>query len=175
MEDKRYFKDAEKEMEVMFGKPASKWEYYKYQIKNAYDYVCEIPYKIKVFYLRGKYGYTYYDAFSGHTYLAKVIAGILRQIQKNSFGWPAGMGMNGESVPYYDDIPTPEAWIEKLNYLASIFEEWVKFDNSEDDLHNDYFDNKIDCETFYKLEEEKRKHLISEMSTVFKYWGSLWD
>jgi len=128
-----------------------------YKIRRGLDDVRRFPQKIKYFIQRGRRGYDDTSFWSGDTYLAKVIAGVLHDLADNMHGCPS----RGD---YMIEEPSSEnSWIGEFD-----FQLW------EDDLRKNavLFDQY--AESRFDLAEEELE--IDEALAFFiENFGSLWD
>lgn len=77
-------------------------------LERAWDWIRDIPRKIKFFIQRGKRGYSDRDVWNLHHYLSDVIAGSVRQLRDTTMSYPMGT--------------TSNEWSKTLTKMANGFE-----------------------------------------------------
>jgi hypothetical protein len=127
-----------------FGEENTWWEEFKYNVwyptVRVFEYVWDTPKRVKWFFQRGWRGYADYDCWSFDNYLAKVIAGGLRDIAKHAHGYPAFSFCRKSDANYEEgfckrcedargECYAFKRWIRLLNGLASRFEKYDALDD----------------------------------------------
>ncbi len=117
--------------------------------------------EVRWFIQRGRRGYADYDIWVFDHYLAKVIAGGVRQLITEMHGHPTSMCEECNVVPYAKhDCKGEERWSKILSDIAEGFEGYSKL-----------------YEVAYGSVEEKEMLLKFEVSRqlLIHWWGNLWD
>lgn len=127
-------------------------------------------YDIKNFIIRGRRGWAPSDAWDGHHYLARIIAGMVRQLAKHNTGCPQELfdakNLNNECHP----------WKVILEEIAQGFDAFQEMDST----HYSFMFKKNNQDIYERqLHNLKRKQLTQKydrgMELFAKYFMSLWD
>jgi len=121
-----------------------------WRIVRFWEKVRYFPREIKWFIQRGKRGYSDSDIWGFHDYLRQILAKGLKQLAKNTHGWPD-----------IDEAKTYKDWQKILRTMAEGFQAVIDYDEKV------YF-NKKKMDNAYEKQTESLKLLA-------KWFDHLWD
>lgn len=125
------------------------WEHIWWPIERFLEYIQMIPRRVKWFCQRGWRGWAECDTWDFADYLAVIIRDGLKQLAKDSHGYPGGK-----------EFPNFKAWQNKLKDISKAYDDYLKLD---------YFTKD------YLGKIKKREEIGHRMKDLLKYFDSLWD
>ena len=131
--------------------------------------------RIVAWFHRANTGYSYLDSINGREHICKVIAGVLRELQKNAHGYPSTLVEESmcRKKPERYDIEGLEHWKHWLGVKAAWFE-W--YANEEAHLSLDGSESPERVMQVISEFEKKEKYFLEEVLPDFsRYFGHLWD
>ncbi len=162
-------------------------ETYYWFYRLWFNGIVTIPSRIKCFYQRGRYGFSYQDVWSIDWYLLHILPPMIRQLQRDKQGYPAMLVKEGEDDPNGDKGMA--IWMEILDKMASGFElknawedDYPKVvgvlklgKNLKEDAY--YYDFKDPAwYAKYEIKQKEVDHAFEDSKQLLiEFWEALWD
>lgn len=167
IEASRFFAELEER-----DRRTPRWKKAYYSVRRVANYR-EIKYRLKLATVwpaqRARKGYSTYDTWGFDDYLAKVMAGGIRELQRASHGHPVGVCSCEDKIhsdkASWDRCDGEQRWFEILGTMAEGFELWR--DRWEIDHH--------DREEYRRRHKEAEEKLQVSLLLLSKHFGALWD
>ena len=147
----RPFRDIVADMEA--DELAHPWLYRWYRLRRRVLDACDVPWHYRRFrntVIRGRRGYGPHDSWNADSYLATVMAGVLRQLRDTTDSYPHGLD--------------PDQWSAALTRWADDLEAYPK-----------HYGECLDSECMDSAHGEYKARFETAMAELAEWWPALWD
>lgn len=158
------------------------WDFFYYPIKRKYDFVTDIPSRVRAWFQRGNRGWADRDTWGFYDYLANVIVGGLKHLKKTKHGIPTTFCCDdkGNEIPWEEGL---KKWDVALDEMIWAFEmiandnvEMFISDKKNPDKHL-LADSKFAKEypEHHLMTKEEDERMQKGMKLFIENFQSLWD